>query len=372
LEHVLIAGGGTGGHLFPGLAVAQVIKKQYRNVEVRFLGTERGIEARVVPREGFELLTVPVRGFPRHGLGRQIQAAWAFLASIFVTWRHFMRWRPDVILGTGGYASAPAVLVGRIMRIPIVLQEQNSVPGVVNRWMSSVATEVHINFAGSRIHFKRRDHLRLTGNPLRPSLFRGNRQRAFKRFGLSPERRTVVVIGGSRGARRLNEAVAGALLELPKSLEVQFLIQTGREDHEAIAARVESAPFPTSVHAFLNNVEDAYTVADLIICRAGAMTLSEITACGIPSILVPYPHATNNHQEANAREMVDRGASVMILDAELDASRLASQLQDLLGDNLKLRRMATNAHGSARYEGAERLAAALAALAPDREGGEGI
>lgn len=368
---MLIAGGGTGGHLFPGLAVAQVIKKQHRNVEVRFLGTDRGIESRVVPREGFELMTVPVRGIPRRGVLAQVGAAWAFVRSLYATWRHFSRWRPDVILGTGGYASAPAIVVGRLMRIPVVLQEQNSVPGLVNRWLSRFATEVHVNFAGSRIHFKRRDHLRLTGNPLRPGLHRGNRQRAFKRFGLLPERRTVVVIGGSRGAHRLNDAVAGALAELPRTMEIQLLIQTGREDYEAIKARVEGGPFPVSVHAFLNNVEDAYTVADLIVCRAGAMTLSEITACGIPSILVPYPHATNNHQEANAREMVDRGGSVMILDAELTASRLAAELSDLLGDNLKLRRMATNAHGSARYEGAERLAAALAALAPDREGEEG-
>lgn len=364
MERVLIAGGGTGGHLFPGLAVAQVIKKRHREVDVRFLGTARGIESRVVPREGFELITVPVRGFPRKGLGRQIAAGWAFVRSLFMTWSHFRKWRPDVILGTGGYASAPAVLVGRLMSIPVVLQEQNSVPGAVNRVMSRLADEVHINFAGARVHFKRRDHLRLTGNPLRSGLFRGNRQRAFRRFSLSPERRTVVVIGGSRGARRINEAIRDAIVRLPKRFNAQFLIQTGRDDLEMLQKDLANVEIPVSIHAFLNNVEDAYTVADLIVCRAGAMTLSELTACGVPSILVPYPHATNNHQEANAREMVDRGASVMILDSELTGERLADELRKLLGDNLALRRMATNAHGSARYGGAERLADALAALAP--------
>jgi UDP-N-acetylglucosamine--N-acetylmuramyl-(pentapeptide) pyrophosphoryl-undecaprenol N-acetylglucosamine transferase len=367
MQRVLIAGGGTGGHLYPGIAVAREIRKHHANVEISFVGTMRGLEARIVPREGFQLIALPVRGLPRRFGRAQVGAVFAMVRSLAIMWRHFLKWRPDVILGTGGYASAPPVLVGWFMRIPIVLQEQNAIPGIVNRWLSRVADEVHINFAAARRHFKRRDHLRLTGNPLRAGLLRGNRQRAYKRFNLAPSRQTIFVLGGSHGAHAINAAFVDAIARMPANLGAQWLVQTGKEDAAWVRRQVEGKPVVASVHAFIHNIEEAYTVADLIVCRAGAMTLSEVVASGIPAIVVPYPHAADNHQERNAEELVERGAAVMVRDSELTGDRLMREVQGLLGDRQRLRRMAALGHGIARFDGAARIASAMAVLAGRRK-----
>jgi len=367
VKRVVIAGGGTGGHVYPGLAVAQVLRQRHRDLEITFMGTERGLEAQVVPKEGYDLKLLPVRGLPRQFSRAQISALIAFLKSVFITWRFLLRWRPEVILGTGGYVSAPAIVAGRALRIPIVLQEQNAVPGAVNRMLSRLATEVHLNFAGARRHFRRRDHLRLTGNPLRPGLLTGNRARAFRHFRLRPDRRTIFSLGGSHGAHSINEALVDAIRRVPRSANIQFLIQTGKADLAWMQDRLSDAPVPVSCHAYLNNVDDAYTIADLVICRAGAMSLSEITASGIPAILVPYPHATDDHQVQNASELVDLGAAVMILDSDLSGERLVKEIQTLITDPARLRRMASSAHGSAKFGGAEKLADAMTALATEAE-----
>jgi len=370
LERVVIAGGGTGGHLFPGLAVAEALKRRYKGVDVLFLGTKRGLEQRLVPAEGHTLYTLPVRGLPRRLSFDLVTAAWGLLASLFVLFRLFVKKRPDVILGTGGYVSAPAIFAGKLLGIPIVLQEQNAIPGAVNRFLSRFADEVHVNFAGSRRYFRRKDNLRLTGNPLRRTLLSGNRQRAIERFSLQNGRKTVFVLGGSRGASSLSRATVGAVRELRAELEVQFLVQCGKQDHAWVSKELEGAPVPVRVESFIEHIEDAYALADLIVCRAGAMTISEIAACGIPAILVPYPHATDNHQQRNAEDVVDRGAAIMIVDAELDGDRLAGALTELLGDPGRLREMATNAHRTAKYDATERLVEALAALgsSPTPEG----
>lgn len=369
LRRVLIAGGGTGGHLYPGLAVAHELRRRDDETEVFFVGTKRGLEARVIPGEGFRLELLPVRGMPRKGPG-QTGAWFAFFRSVVKTLGICIRRRPDVILGTGGYVSAPAVLVGWLLRIPVVLQEQNAVPGAVNRSLSRFAREVHLNFAGARRYFERRDHLRLTGNPLREELFSANRTEAFRRFDLDPGRRTVLVLGGSRGARSINRAVVDAIGRIPNDRHYQFLIQCGTDDLDEVTKGVARSGLPCRVEPYLPDIDDAYAIADLVVCRAGAMTLSEITACGLPAILVPYPHATDDHQTRNAEEIVDRGAALLVSDEELEGERLARELDKLLSDGGRLRRMAASAHGSARYGGAATVADALAALVHPPRGGD--
>lgn len=366
-RRVMIAGGGTGGHVFPGVAVAESLKRRCRDCEVRFVGTDRGLEAKVVPKSGFELWTLPVRGLPRRPGVAQLSALFQFVRSLVITGRWFARWKPDVVLGTGGYASAPPIIIGTLFRVPIVLQEQNAVPGAVNRFLSRFATEVHLNFAGARRFFRRRDHLRLSGNPLRSGLLSGSRNRAYERFKLSSHRLTIVVLGGSAGASSINRAIADAASTLATGESVQFLIQSGQRDLQPMREKLESSPFPCVVHAFINEIDDVYTIADVIVCRAGAMTVSEVAACGVPAIFVPYPYATDNHQRLNAEEMVDRGAAVMVLDAELDGDRLASELQVLIRDPARRRRMASSARGSARFDAADVIASAMVALMPQPE-----
>jgi UDP-N-acetylglucosamine--N-acetylmuramyl-(pentapeptide) pyrophosphoryl-undecaprenol N-acetylglucosamine transferase len=351
----MIAAGGTGGHVYPGIAVAEEWRRAHPDSEVVFVGTARGLEATAVPRAGFRLETIAARGFPRRpGLG-MVRAAWAFAASLVqVAWL-IREWKPDAVLGTGGYVSGPVVLMARLNRIPAVIQEQNSVPGSTNRWLNLVANQVHISFVESRSYFRRRNNLKVSGNPIRRSLALQDRAGAYEALGLDPERRTLFIFGGSRGAKSINEAAAGALERMRSRAGLQVIWQTGAEDHEAMRDRFRGFPYPVRVFAYLDAIERAYAVADLAVCRAGAMTVAELTACGVPAILVPYPHATHDHQTHNARGLVDRGAAEMIPDAELNPETLARRIEELLQDEARLRRMGRNARAFARTDAAQRI-----------------
>jgi UDP-N-acetylglucosamine--N-acetylmuramyl-(pentapeptide) pyrophosphoryl-undecaprenol N-acetylglucosamine transferase len=247
-----------------------------------------------------------------------------------------------------------------------VLQEQNSIPGATNRFLANFAAEVHLNFAASRKHLRRKDNLRLTGNPVRATVGAGNRTLALEHFGLDPAKRTVFVFGGSRGAHAINEATVGAIKELGRRNDVQFIVQTGKRDHAEVKANLEGASVPVAARPYLMRIEEAYAAADLIVCRSGAMTLSEVMACGLPAVLVPFPHAAQGHQVANAREMVEAGAAEMILDEELTGPRLARTIAALLDDPRRQREMSANAYRMARIDATGKLASALEALAGRR------
>jgi UDP-N-acetylglucosamine--N-acetylmuramyl-(pentapeptide) pyrophosphoryl-undecaprenol N-acetylglucosamine transferase len=240
-----------------------------------------------------------------------------------------------------------------------VLQEQNSIPGIANRWLSLLADEVHMSFIEARSYFRRRDHLKVTGNPIRGHILAGDRGQAMREFGLEPGRPTVFVFGGSRGAHRINEAALDAMQRLKDRVDVQFILQTGREDFEWAQQTVTSGQLPARVLPFLSNIHMAYAAADLVVCRSGAMTLAEIAACGTPSILVPYPHAAHDHQVVNAQNLVERGAAAMILDRELTGERLAHEIAHWLADHGALSRMSANARRFARPDAAMRLAKRL-------------
>jgi UDP-N-acetylglucosamine--N-acetylmuramyl-(pentapeptide) pyrophosphoryl-undecaprenol N-acetylglucosamine transferase len=355
-RRVLIAGGGTGGHVYPGLAIAEEWARRHPATEVVFVGTERGVEAKAVPRAGYRLRTIAVRGFPRRpGLG-QLQAIGALLASLGQTWRILGEEAPGVVVVTGGYVSAPVGLLAKLRGIPVLVQEQNSIPGATNRWLSLIAAEVHISFLESRHFFRRRDHLKVTGNPIRRSLLRQDRAAAYEGLRLDPTKRTLLVFGGSRGAASINKAVAGALPRLARIPRLQVLWQTGADDAAWAGDEAAKVPVPVRVLPYVDRMEMAYAVADLAVCRAGAMTIAELTACGVPSLLVPYPHATHDHQTENAKGLVDRGAAEMIADAELDAEELARRVEALLRDESRLRRMGRNARAFSRTNAAERIA----------------
>ena len=354
-ERVLIAGGGTGGHVYPGLAIAEEWARRHPGSEVVFVGTERGLEAKAVPDAGYRLRTIAARGFPRRpGLG-QLKAIGALVASLGQTWRILGEEAPRVVVVTGGYVSGPVGLLARWRGIPVLVQEQNSVPGATNRWLSLVATEVHISFLESRHYFRRRDHLKVSGNPIRRSLLRQDRATAYEILRLDPGKRTLLVFGGSRGAASINRAMAGALQRLARVPRLQVLWQTGRDDVETATSQAAKIPLPVRVMPYVDRMELAYTVADLAVCRAGAMTIAELTACGVPSILVPYPHATHDHQTENAKGLVDRGAAEMIADGELQAEELARRVEALLRDEPRLRRMGRNARAFSRTNAAERI-----------------
>ena len=356
---VLIAGGGTGGHIYPGIAVAEEIMRLDPEAAILFVGGDRGLEGRVVPEAGFELVTIGARGLPRRSLWRVPAAlfanAWAQLIALGIV----RRFRPDVVLGTGGYVSAPVVVAAWLLRKPVLIQEQNSVPGLTNRWLAKLANEVHLAFSESRNYFNRKDHLRLTGNPVRRMILSGDRRQALARFGLSESVPTVFIFGGSRGARRINEAALDAMSRLKGQVDAQFILQTGKEDFAWAKGRAEELGLPATVVPYLTHIHEAYAAADLVVCRAGAMTLAEIAACGVPAILVPYPFAAYNHQEINAQNLAERGGAVLILDGDLTGERLATEVQRLVRDRQALIRMSTNARKFARPDAALRIARSL-------------
>lgn len=363
---VVIGGGGTGGHVFPGIAVAEELMRLRPRSEVLFIGGRRGLEAQAVPESGFRIRYILTRGFPR-------RAWWRWPGALFANAIGFVQalWviateRPDVVLGTGGYVSGPVSCAAWMLGRPLLLQEQNSIPGLANRWLARVADEVHLSFTEARAYFARKDNLKITGNPVRRHILGGDRTVALQEFGLAEGKPTAFVFGGSRGAHRINQAALEAMRRLKGRVDVQFILQTGREDFESARQTVESEQLPARVLPFLRQIHLAYAVADLVVCRSGAMTLAEIAACGTPAILIPYPHAAHNHQEINAANLVERGAAALILDRELNGERLAKEIAHLLADRQTLRRMSAHARTFARLDAAERIVRSLERWAEGR------
>ena len=363
---IMIAGGGTGGHVYPGIAVAEELLRRRPNAEVVFVGGRRGLEAQAVPESGFRIRFIVTRGFPRRAWWRWPGAVLANLVGFVQALWVVASERPDAVLGTGGYVSGPVSLASWLLGRPLLLQEQNSIPGLANRWLARVADEVHLSFTEARAYFKRKDNLKVTGNPVRAHVLGGDRGQGLRTFDLAEGKPTVFIFGGSRGAHRINEASLDAMRRLKGRVELQFILQTGRDDYESARKTAEQEQLPARIVPFLKDIHLAYAVADLVVCRSGAMTLAEIAACGTPAILVPYPHAAHNHQEVNAHNLVERGAAALVLDRELTGERLAREIAHLVSDRQTLRRMSANARTFARLDAAERIVKSLERWAEGR------
>ncbi len=363
---IMIAGGGTGGHVYPGIAVAEEMMRLRPRAEVVFVGGRRGLEAQAVPESGFRIRYILTRAFPRRAWWRWPAALLANGVGLFQALWVVATERPDAVLGTGGYVSGPVALAAWMLGRPLLLQEQNSIPGLANRWLARVADEVHLSFTEARAYFSRKDNLKVTGNPVRGHILGGDRAQGLKTFDLAEGKPTLFIFGGSRGAHRINEAAIDAMRRLKGRVDLQFILQTGREDLAWAKTIVDAEQLPARVLAFLRDIHLAYAVADLVVCRSGAMTLAEIAACGTPAILVPYPHAAHNHQEVNAHNLVERGAAALVLDRELTGERLAKEIAHLVADRQTLRRMSANARTFARLDAAERIVRSLERWAQGR------
>lgn len=364
---ILITGGGTGGHLYPALAIADALKATNSAVEILFVGSERGLEKEQVPEAGFAFQALSVRGFPRRPGFASIAAGISFLKAVLAARLIIDRFQPEVVFSTGGYASAAVVVGAWLRKVPIVLQEQNSVPGMTNRIAARLAAEVHLAFASARCHFPKRRHLRLSGNPLREQVFQGSRARALRLFRLDEQKTTVLVLGGSQGSRSINRAISEALPRFANRNDLQFLIQTGNVDHEVVLEACRTSPVQSWVRRFIANMGDAYSLADLVVCRAGAMTLSELAVCGLPSILIPYPHAAGDHQMLNAEQFTDAGSALLLSDGDLHGDILAEKIDELLQDRKRLRAMAVNALRLSRPDATRKITHALARFLPGLE-----
>ena len=351
---VLFAGGGTGGHLYPALAVAEHLRRTRPDCESAFMGSAQGLEARLVPQHGFALHLISGSGFRRKGLVGRVRAALDLGRGVAQALAFVRSWKPDVVVATGGYASLSAGLAAALLRRPLVVQEQNSIPGVTNRILGRLAREVHVAFPGCERYFGR--HVKLTGNPLRDEILAAQPPLAGVPSGVP----IVLVVGGSRGARSINTAVAAAIPLVARQARVVWLWQTGELDYGRLAPQWDGAP-DVLLRAYIDHMPVALAAATLLVCRAGAMTLAEITARGKPAILVPFPGAVDDHQTANARSLVDAGAAVLMADHDLDGARLATEVIGLVGAPERLQRMGQASAGLARPRATQELAAAVTA-----------
>jgi UDP-N-acetylglucosamine--N-acetylmuramyl-(pentapeptide) pyrophosphoryl-undecaprenol N-acetylglucosamine transferase len=358
----MIAGGGTGGHIMPALSIGEALRQRNPDTELLFLGSDRGLERDTISRAGYRLEEFSVHGLPTRANLSSLKASWAMWKAFRRVRKLIADFKPDVLVGTGGYVMVPGALAAKFSRIPIVLQEQNSIPGRASRFLSRFASEIHIHFTESRRYFKQREKLRLSGNPVRIRIPEGRASKTLQKFRLYSNRKTILVLGGSQGAHSLNKAFGSMLSHFRNDRSVQFVIQTGKRDYRMVLNSVRDSGVRVVVKSYIDQIEELYGISHLVVARAGAMTISEISACGLPSILIPYPHAMNDHQTANARALSDKGAATLIVDSALTGERLAREIRTLLADPAGLRDMGRNVYALSRPNASARIAEAVERL----------
>ena len=360
---ILITGGGTGGHVYPGLAVAEQLRRQAPAAEISFVGTRRGIEATLVPRAGWAFASVPASGFRGLGVAARLRFLLNFALGALASLGLLLRRRPDVVLGTGGYVSAPVIAAARLLGIRCAVQEQNAIPGSVNRLVGRWARRVYLGFAGAARWFPA-GRCVATGNPVRAVM--AEAAAGPTRPAPAPDGAChVLVFGGSGGAATLNRAVEQAAGRWHRRPGLTMLIQTGPREHAAVQAAVAaSAPGAAlDVVPYIDDMATELARADLVVCRSGAMTLAELHCLGRPAVLVPFPHATDDHQVRNARDCEQAGAAVVLLDGECDGDRLGAVVDALLADPDRLDGLGRAARALARPQAAADIAADVLALA---------
>ncbi len=319
----VIAGGGTGGHLFPGLAIAEAFIEREAGNEVLFVGTERGIEARVLAGGRFPLKMIHAMPIKGRSFTGKLRALWILPKAIAEALTILKEFRPQLVLGVGGYASGPAVLAALLLRMKRAIHEQNVIPGMTNRMLKRFSQRIFVSFEETKRYFPERKTV-VTGNPIRKEITAS----AFSRG--RGDRFTLLIFGGSAGAHRINTAILEALDSLKESKSsLRFIHQTGKEDFDLVSRGYEEKGFEAEVMPFIDEMARCYRRADLVICRSGASTVAELAVCGKASILIPYPYAAHQHQLINAQKLVDRGAAKMIRDEGLNGSFLSQVILDL-------------------------------------------
>ncbi len=343
-KSIVIMAGGTGGHVFPALAVAQYLIDQ--NWQVSWLGTRKGLESRVVPEQGIAIDWLPVAGVRGKGWVAKLKAVFLLLKACLQAWVILRRRKPDVVLGMGGFVAGPGGLMAKLLGIPLVIHEQNRVPGTTNRWLAKFAQRVLEAFPDS---FNKKIKAQCTGNPLRKQFMRQAELATLKtdHNGLN-----VLVVGGSQGAQALNNALPEALAQIKDAVVTH---QTGTAMQAQVTQRYAELAVTADVQAFITDMAAAYQWADLVICRAGAMTVSEVAAMGVPAIFIPLPNAIDDHQVANAKFLGEANASVTILQKDLDTTNLVTQIQTVR-ENLAA--MSQAAQRCARLDATAAVAAA--------------
>lgn len=353
---IIVSGGGTGGHIYPAISIANALKQKHENCEILFVGAEGKMEMEKVPAAGYKIVGLPIRGLQRSFSKENLKFFSRLISSLRKAKKIVKEFQPDVVVGVGGYASGPLLYVATKLGIPALIQEQNSYAGITNKLLSKRVQKICTAYEGMERFFPS-EKILLTGNPVRKDLqnIASMKPEAIKHFGLDPEKKTILIVGGSLGARTINDSVLNSLVSFSES-EVQVIWQTGKFYFEKVQKEMENWKIPgLHVYDFLSRMDLAYAAADLVISRAGAGTISELCLVAKPCILVPSPNVAEDHQTKNALALVDKDAAIMIKD--IDAQRdLVREALKLITEPQTLSRLAENSNALAKPNAAEQIA----------------
>ncbi len=355
--NILVSGGGTGGHIFPALSIANELRRRHPDARILFVGAEGRMEMEKVPAAGYNIIGLPVSGFDRKHLLRNFKVVAKLLKCMSLAKKILKDFKPDIAIGVGGYASGPMLKAAQKQGIPTLLQEQNSYAGVTNKLLAAKAECICVAYEGMERFFPK-DKIVLTGNPVRRNLLEcgATPQQARQAMGVAPDKKTILIIGGSLGARTINNAIIDGLKKIGDAGDVQVIWQTGKiYDRQCSEALLASGVKNVVQMPFISNMDMAYRAADLVVSRAGASSISELQLLGKASILVPSPNVAEDHQTKNAQALATRGAAIMVPDADAAASLVATML-DTVGDNETLASISAHVAEMALRDAAEHIA----------------
>lgn len=362
---IIISGGGTGGHIFPALSIADAIRSKYPNTKILFVGANNRMEMQRVPAAGYDIVGLPIAGFDRKHLWKNIKVLWLILKSQRMAKKVIKEFAPQVAVGVGGYASGPTLKMAASMNIPTLIQEQNSYAGVTNKILAKKAKMICVAYEGMERFFPH-EKLKLTGNPVRQALLdmRTNRIAAMKEMNLDPEKRCVLIVGGSLGARSINESIINNLNIIKENPDIQFVWQTGKLYYEEMVERAvkEGKPDNLTITDFVSNMANALNAANLVVSRAGAGSISEFALLGKAVILVPSPNVSEDHQTKNAMALVEKGAAIYVADAKANDELLQRAVATVV-DDAKLASLEENIVKMAKPNAAQEIAEEVLMLA---------
>lgn len=359
IQRIILSGGGTGGHIYPALSIYRRLKEMNPDLQCLYIGTERGLESRLVPQAGLDFKSIEIQGIKRSLSLSNLKSLWLMLTASHRAKKLIQDFKPDVIVGTGGYVCAPVVSAGASLGIPTLIHEQNSVAGLTNKFLARKVDRIATCFKAVHKDFaKYADKIRLTGNPRAQEVYQisANRQILAEQFDLNPQKATVLIFGGSRGAPAINQAAMGALSQW-RDKDYQVIIATGQDHYQELSTQIDLSGLGSNIRLlpYIDNMPQVFPAIDLVVCRSGATTLTEIMALSLASILIPSPYVTNNHQEANAQALVDQGAAIMIKQDALSSDGLVKQIDQLMQHPVRLKQMGQAARTMAVVDATDQI-----------------
>jgi UDP-N-acetylglucosamine--N-acetylmuramyl-(pentapeptide) pyrophosphoryl-undecaprenol N-acetylglucosamine transferase len=365
MKRILLTGGGTGGHIYPALAIARAVREKHPDVEIGYIGTDNGLESKIVPKEeGIQFFTVEIQGFRRSLSWENVNTVRKFIRAVSKSKEYIKKFQPDVVVGTGGYVSGPAVFAAHQLNIPTMIHEQNAVLGLTTKFLSRFADVVAVSLEDTSKQLTSAKKVVYTGNPRATEVIRADRQKGRESLGIAENVPVVLIFGGSRGAKAINQAVLSMLPKLSSLPGVRFVYVTGEVHYQDITSKINGSKYPNlDIRPFVYNMPDVLATTDLVVARAGASTLAELTALGLPSILIPSPYVTNNHQEANARVLEEQGAARLLLERDCSGESLWNQMEALILDPEERKKMSEQARSLGRPEAATLIVEELEQLA---------